>query len=556
MIKFYEPCMINKNDSINHIIQKINNIKGNENYYPVGIYIKKNKIIGILSLGDIRRIAVKKINFKDPAINYLNRKTVVINSDLFNANLINKLNFLKKKRKLNFDFIIYKDKKKIKIIKISSLENTQEFKKTCIIGLGHIGLPLLVYLSNKVSNIVGHDNSLKVIKNLKKGKIGFFEKNLKTLLKQNLRRKKISFTNDFKKIEAQNYIICVGSEINNKNIVNKNLLNICKKIGPKLNEGDLVILRGTVQVGLGQKLLVPLLEKTSGLKCGKDFNYSFMPERIVEGEALFELKTLPQLISGKTYHCKEKALNFAKFYFENIIELSSLEEAEIIKLATNSYRDLNFAFANEITRIASKFNLSGNKLIKNSNLGYERNKISLPSIGVGGYCLPKDPLLFSKLFKIEDGYSLGKNSRQINDRSVYESFKRILINTKNFKNVLIFGATFKGLPETIDLRNSPAIQISKLLKKRSKKIEFYDIMQKDIKSVNPKLGISFVKNLSKLNKYDLIILANNHPKYVEVIESEKGIKFNYKNENKSIFDPWCLLNQDLIQKLNWKYISL
>ena len=281
-----------------------------------------------------------------------------------------------------------------------------------------------------------------------------------------------------------------------------------------------------------------------------------MPERIVEGEALFELKTLPQLISGKTYHCKEKALNFAKFYFENIIELSSLEEAEIIKLATNSYRDLNFAFANEITRIASKFNLSGNKLIKNSNLGYERNKISLPSIGVGGYCLPKDPLLFSKLFKIEDGYSLGKNSRQINDKSVYESFKRILINTKNFKNVLIFGATFKGLPETIDLRNSPAIQISKLLKKRSKKIEFYDVMQKDIKSVNPKLGISFVKNLSKLNKYDLIILANNHPKYVEVIESEKGIKFNYKNENKSIFDPWCLLNQDLIQKLNWKYISL
>ena len=70
------------------------------------------------------------------------------------------------------------------------------------------------------------------------------------------------------------------------------------------------------------------------------------------------------------------------------------------------------------------------------------------------------------------------------------------------------------------------------------------------------MGISFVKNLSKLNKYDLIILANNHPKYVEVIESEKGIKFNYKNENKSIFDPWCLLNQDLIQKLNWKYISL
>ena len=89
-----------------------------------------------------------------------------------------------------------------------------------------------------------------------------------------------------------------------------------------------------------------------------------MPERIVEGDALLELKTLPQLVSGYSNQCKDQALNFAKFHFDKIIELSSLEEAEIIKLSSNAYRDLNFAFANEITRIASKFNLSGNKLIK------------------------------------------------------------------------------------------------------------------------------------------------------------------------------------------------
>ena len=86
------------------------------------------------------------------------------------------------------------------------------------------------------------------------------------------------------------------------------MLNICKN-GPKLNYGDLVILRGTVQVGLGQKLLVPLLERP-GLNV-KDFNYSFMPENC--WRALFELKTLPQLISGKTYHCKEKALILLNF---------------------------------------------------------------------------------------------------------------------------------------------------------------------------------------------------------------------------------------------------
>ena len=80
-------------------------------------------------------------------------------------------------------------------------------------------------------------------------------------------------------------------------------------------------------------------------------------------------------------------------------------------------------------------------------------------------------------------------------------------------------------------------------------------MQREIKLNNKKLKIKFVKNLNILNKFDLIILANNHPKYVQIIESEKGIKFN-KEGKKIIFDPWCLLNQDLIQKQNWTYISL
>ena len=193
MIKFYEAVKINRNDTIHQVIKKINISKRDQRYYPVGLYTKKDKIIGILSLGDIRRIAIKKINFSEPAINYLNKRTIVINQNSFDADLINKLNFFKKNRKIEFDFIISKDRKKIKIIKNSSLENLQEFRKTCIIGLGHIGLPLLVYLSNKTSNIIGYDKSIKVINNLKKGKIGFFEKNLKILLKQNFKRKKIFF---------------------------------------------------------------------------------------------------------------------------------------------------------------------------------------------------------------------------------------------------------------------------------------------------------------------------------------------------------------------------
>ena len=553
MIKFYEPCIINKEDSIFQFINKINKLKDDENYYPVGVYTEKNKVVGILSLGDVRRIALKNIDFKKKVINYLNKKAFIVDTKLLNSNFNNKINNLNKEKKI--DFVLTAFKKSFKIVKISDIENLQEYRKTCVIGLGHIGLPLLVYLSEKVTNISGFDKSLKKIKELKKGKIGFFEKNLKILLKQNLISKKINFDSDFKNVKSQNYVICVGSEIKKNIVDNKNLISICKQIGKKLNKGDLVVLRGTVQIGLSRKILIPTLEKSSGLTCGKNFNFAFMPERIVEGDALLELKTLPQLVSGYSNQCKDQALNFAKFHFDKIIELSSLEEAEIIKLSSNAYRDLNFAFANEITRIASKFNLSGNKLIKNSNLGYPRNKISLPSIGVGGYCLPKDPILFSKIFMKNDGYALGTISRQINNRNIKECFKKIIQRNNKFKKILILGATFKGLPETIDIRNSPSIEISKLFKARAKKIEFYDVMQDEIKLNYSKLKLKFVKNLKRINQFDLIILANNHPIYVDIIEGEKGIKYN-KNKNKIIFDPWCLLNQDLIKKQNWTYINL
>ena len=99
MIKFYEPCKINKDDNIFQFINKINKFKSNENYYPVGVYSKNNKVIGILSLGDIRRIAFQKINFKNKVINHLNKKAFYIDIKYFDSNLINRINALMKKKK-------------------------------------------------------------------------------------------------------------------------------------------------------------------------------------------------------------------------------------------------------------------------------------------------------------------------------------------------------------------------------------------------------------------------------------------------------------------------
>ena len=142
--------------------------------------------------------------------------------------------------------------------------------------------------------------------------------------------------------------------------------------------------------------------------------------------------------------------------FSNV-KPQSLEEGEIIKLASNSYRSLNFAFSNEISRISNLYGLSGSELIKKQLCC--RNNISKPSLGVGGFCLPKDPILFSNNSKKLSNYKLGKISHNINKNITQFYLKKFLKILKKMKKnkILMMGISFKGYPETLDIRNSTSL---------------------------------------------------------------------------------------------------
>ena len=242
-----------------------------------------------------------------------------------------------------------------------------------------------------------------------------------------------------------------------------------------------------------------------------------MPERIVEGNAINELENLPQIISGSTENCLNRSLNFCKYFFQKVINTVSCEESEIIKLSSNAYRDLNFAFANEISRIANLFNLSGHDLINKANLGYERNSIAKPGLGVGGFCLPKDVFLFNKMSeKKVKGYQF-LISRAINDNSLERISNKIifLLNLKKSGKVLILGGAFKGVPETIDIRNSSSINLSNKLSKKGIKNFIYDVKGKEIVKVN-NYKKNFKFNINKISNFDFIILSNNNPKYRDI----------------------------------------
>jgi UDP-N-acetyl-D-mannosaminuronic acid dehydrogenase len=552
---------IKQNQTLGSFIRDFERIKKNDIKLAIKLS-KDNELEGILTLGDLRKIIEKKYNIKTLVKNLLNKKPIVVNENELNNNLYELL--LKKisrnKNKIDIEEVIVIDEKNkfSRVLSFKSICENYNYKNICIVGLGHIGIPLAIHILKKFKSISGFDIDEQKIKDIRNLKLSFYEKNLDKSLKYYLSNNKFKLTSEIDKVSAEIYIICVGSDLTKNKADNKKLVKVAKNLSKKLKKNDLVILRGTVPVGGSRNLFLKELTKGTSLRCGNDFYFSYMPERIIEGNALEELEKIPQLVSGFSKNCEKEGINFSKNVFNNIVNLSSIEEGEIIKLASNSFRDLNFAFSNEISRIANLNNLSGSRLIEKANYGYSRNNFSKPSIGVGGFCLPKDPFLFKSSFKSSHGYKLGVVSRKINDETIPFYGKNIIRKLKSIKKIskkiLIMGLTFKGFPETLDIRNSPGIELGNFLKKNKIICEYMDPMHKSLKKIVPKNKFKIIEDNIKLNNYDMIIVINNNQYFFDIIESK--LKLNNSKNSKYIFDCWNILNENEITNLNWGYLNI
>ena len=132
------------------------------------------------------------------------------------------------------------------------------------------------------------------------------------------------------------------------------LTDVLKEISKVLHRGNHIMLRSTVPVGVTREIVVPYLEDKTGLKAGKDFYISFTPERTIEGNAMYELKTLPQVVGGYSSQCVKNAVEFWSTLTPTVVRVDSLEAAEMVKLENTTFRDVSFAFANELALLAEK----------------------------------------------------------------------------------------------------------------------------------------------------------------------------------------------------------
>ena len=415
-----------------------------------------------------------------------------------------------------------------------------------VVGLGYVGLTLATTLADIGLNVLGIEKRNHIVDLTNRGIPHFQEVGLTEALERVTSNGSLKVESDFlENVSCNTYIITVGTPLDDKGIARLDMIeNATYQVARSMRDGALVILRSTVKVGTSRNTVLPILEAS-----GKRFKLAMCPERTLEGRALRELRTLPQIVGAMDEQSSKKAAELFSCITPTIVKVTSLEAAEVIKLVDNTYRDVQFGFANEVARVCDAYGVNAYDVITSGKLGYERTNVPLPGL-VGGPCLEKDPHILAEGAS-EKGISLEitKSSRQVNERQPIETVKFIHreIERRGLNkslDIVIMGIAFKGIPETDDLRGSMSIKVYHALKQEmpNANISIFDpiIPFKSLKSELPNAEVHTDLETAVKDK-SVVIIANNHPmfqghtprKYRELLR-ENGFIYDYWNHFSSL----------------------
>ena len=340
--------------------------------------------------------------------------------------------------------------------------------KVSILGLGYIGLPTAALIASKGINVLGIDINEDIVNKVNKGVLHFSEPDLDKLLRNVVDSGFLRASTSTEKSDI--FVITVPTPITkDKKSDISFVVSAVESIAPVLEEGNLVILESTSPVGLTEECVDILREKRPDLKfpeytASKDIEniyVAYSPERVLPGKILEELIQNDRVIGGISEKSTEKAKSFYEIFVKGKCLLTNSRTAELCKLTENSFRDVNIAFANELSLVADHHNIDVWELIELAN-HHPRVDILSPGPGVGGHCIAVDPWFITE--SAPDQARLIRQARIINDdkpafviKKLEEAVKSLDID-KSFISVASLGISFKSNID--DLRESPAIEIA------------------------------------------------------------------------------------------------
>jgi UDP-N-acetyl-D-glucosamine dehydrogenase len=407
----------------------------------------------------------------------------------------------------------------------------------CIIGLGYVGLPLSLQFSKKVK-VVGVD--------IDKNKINLLEKNISYIDRISnkqiyLSKNNFDATNNFAVVNTSDVIvIAVPTPLKNNHPDLSFLKKTIKEIKSYLKPGQLIILESTSYPTTTRNEIVNKLK--NNFKIGKNFFISFSSERINPGFNENKIHLVPKVVSGFSRNCSNLSSLFYSKFFKKIVVASSLEVAEFSKIQENIYRAVNIALVNEMKVLADKMNINFFDVIDIAGTKPYGFQKFYPGPGIGGHCIPIDPLYLAwlaKKYNIKTEFI--KLSAIVNNNTTKKIIKNSILFLRKLRKektkVLILGLSYKKNID--DLRESPSLKIIKGLTSKKVNIVFSDPYFKKIpKTRDFKLNIKKIDiNFNSLKDVDLVILVSDHDKfnYKEILQFSNKIidcrnRFPYNHE--------------------------
>ncbi|OWT33810.1 UDP-N-acetyl-D-mannosamine dehydrogenase [Methanobrevibacter sp. 87.7] len=417
--------------------------------------------------------------------------------------------------------------------------------KVCIIGQGYIGLPTAALFAQNGCNVVGVDVKEDIIKDLNKGIVHMEEPGIVESIQNAIKEKR--YTAKLEPEEADVFIITVPTpyKIEDLSCDLSFVIDACNSILKYVKKGNTVIVESTIGPGSMDEVVKPIFEK-EGFNIGKDLFLAHCPERVLPGKIMYELVNNDRIIGGVTPKCTDKAAEAYGTFVKGKLMKTEAKTAELSKCMENTYRDVNIALANELTKICAEIDVNALDVIKLANK-HPRVNILNPGPGVGGHCLAIDPyFIYSKAPDTAKIIKLARDTNKSMPEFTVNYTKKIIKKhaNKDKAKIAILGLSYKG--NTGDTRESPAFEIIEKLKKENYTIGIYDphVENSDYESLE-----NAVKDAS------LCLISADHDEFKDldyniiIKKMEDSIIFDTKNIIKDVPKEVKLFNFGNLSKI-------
>lgn len=399
--------------------------------------------------------------------------------------------------------------------------NTPAFNKVSMIGLGYIGLPTAAMFAARKTTVVGVDINQHAVDTINQGRIHIVEPELDMIVRSAVTEGYLRATTRPEAADA--FLIAVPTPFKGEHEPDVSYVKAAaESIAPVLKKGDLVVLESTSPVGTTEQMVCWLSEARPDLRFagahedGVDVNVAYCPERVLPGHVVRELVANDRIIGGLTPACSARAVELYRTFVEGELLVTNARTAEMCKLTENSFRDVNIAFANELSLICDKLEIDVWELIRLAN-HHPRVKILQPGAGVGGHCIAVDPWFI--VDKTPEQARLIRTAREVNDGKpgwVLEKVREAIARCGKPESEVtlgVLGLAFK--PNIDDLRESPALHIAEQLARETR--ARLKVVEPNVERLPRTLEVAELVELSvALQDSDIVVVLVGHREFTDL----------------------------------------